>query len=589
MHDSDESADYESMPEDDLRSVSGFEDADSDEIQGNDVSHSKHTFPDHNASAELLSLPDHLDHICEEVSYLNSKLDTMESSINHQVSDGIKSTLPALVTTALQEQLHGLLSNTLRDCLSSIIQESLQTYIQAYLKRLETKLSKTLKSDMGKSMTNLVNSGMKKVRADLKSQANDIQAPATTQGEPQSDEPLVECQGEQPADLNIKNKESAPSAFDAKQNEGKELVVHKSEEKKPEEIISVEDDSHEDDKQPLSKRFKIMTPILDIPNPTPLNTFVPKHLLKPKEQQKELTPLRDSSKGKAVATIEEPVNELVKYQEEGGSNLKMPKLKSFITPKGPLSQEEYNNQIKEIKRLKDLKVEQEKSKQELRKLLNPGTLNAQAEKWIEHEAKKAKMMEEYKRHISFRADILPIIKISYVVNSTKGETMKITRGDNPLNLVVHPNFKLKTLGFSEWLEVHALAFKKSGTSNNLLLQSLRAKFQWVINQAKRLGIPPPHELATFGLTAKEKKRRGVVINEHESRIFFMNGNTDISFQRESEFYLTPTVELIRLQNQIKVDSEIAREMVSRMNYVIEARSDCSKAREIVEKNLDNLG
>nr|GEU53190.1 hypothetical protein [Tanacetum cinerariifolium] len=277
----------------------------------------------------------------------------------------------------------------------------------------------------------------------------------------------------------------------------------------------------------------------------------------------------------------------------------MPKLKSFITPKGPLSQEEYNNQIKEIKRLKDLKADQEKSEQELRKLLNPGTLNAQAEKWIEHEAKKAKMMEEYKRQISFRADILPIIKINYVVNSRKGATMKIIRGDNPLNLVVHPNFKLKTLGFSEWLKVHALAFKKSGTSNNLLLQSLRAKFQWVINQAKRLGIPPPYELATFGLTAKEKKRKrtefikevfvtknirvdgmdrnlippsgimpiqGVVINEHESRIFFMNGNTDISFQRESEFHLTPTVELIRLQNQIKVDSEIAKEMVSRMNY-----------------------
>nr|GEV01933.1 hypothetical protein [Tanacetum cinerariifolium] len=432
--------DYESMPEDHLRSISGFEDADSDDIQGNNMSHSDHTFPDHNASAKRLSLPDHLDHICEEVSSLHSKLDTMESSIIHQVSDGIKCTLPAFVTTALQEQLRGLLSDILRDCLPSIIHESMQTYIQASSEkftRLETKLS------MGKSVTTLVKSGMKEVRTDLKSQANDIQymqtqlndiqsllesaviinniaegeknkkakdpSPATTQGEPQSDEPLVERPREQPADLNIKNKESAPSASDAKQNEGKELVVHKSEE-----IISVEDDSNEDDKKPLSKRFKIMTLIPDIPNPTPRNTFVPEHLLKPKEQQKE------SSKGKAVTTIEEPGNELVKYQEEGGSNLKMPKLKSFITPEGPISQEEYNNQIKEIKRLKDLKAEQEKSKQDLTKLLNPATLKAQAEKWIEHEAKKAKMMEEYKRQISFRANILPITKISYVVNSKEG-------------------------------------------------------------------------------------------------------------------------------------------------------------------------
>nr|GEV17735.1 reverse transcriptase domain-containing protein [Tanacetum cinerariifolium] len=270
--------DYESMPEDDLKFVYGFEDPDSDNTQGNNVSHSNHTFPDHNASED------------------------------------------------------------------------------------------------------------------------------------------------QPADQNIDNKELTFPASDAKKNEGKELVVHKSEE-----IISVEDDSDEDDKQPLSKRFKIMTPILDIPNLTPLNTFVPEHLLKPKEQQK--------------------------------------------------------------------------------KLLNPATLKDQAEKWIEHEAKMAKMMEEYKRQISFRADTLPIIKIKYVVNFRKEATMKITRGDNPLNLVVHPNFRLKTLGFSEWLEVHALDSKKSGTSNNLLLQSLREKFQWVINQAKRLGLPPPTELATFGLTTKEKERK----------------------------------------------------------------------------------
>nr|GEX68580.1 hypothetical protein [Tanacetum cinerariifolium] len=441
MHDSDESADYESMPEDHLRSISGFKDVDSDDIQGNDASHSDHTFPYHNAFAKRLSLPDHLDHIYEEVSSLHSKLDTMESSIIHQVSDGIKSTLPALVTTALQEQLPGLLSDTLRDCLPSIIQEQFNIFYVAHsdrFARLETKLSKTLKSNMGKSVTTLVKSGMKEVRADLKSQANDIK-----------DEPLVERLREQPTDLNIKNKESAPPASDAKQNEGKELVVHKSEE-----IISVEDDLYGDDKQALSKRFKITTLIPDIPNPTPRNTFLFKTTSSrfSPTPPRELTPPRDSSKLKAVATIKEPRNELVKYQEGGGSNLKMPKLKSFITLEGPISQEEYNNQIKEIKRLKYLKAEQEKSEKELRKLLNPATLKAQAEKWIEHEAKKAKIIEEYKHQISFRADILPITKISYVVNSRKEATMKITRGNNSLNLFIHLNFRLKILGFSKWLE-----------------------------------------------------------------------------------------------------------------------------------------
>nr|GEV25956.1 hypothetical protein [Tanacetum cinerariifolium] len=231
MHDSDESADYESMPEDDLRSVSSFEDVDSDDTQGNEVSHSDHTFLDHNDFANRLSLPDHLDHICEEVSSLHSKLDT------------------------------------LRDCLPSIIQESLQTYIQASFKkfsekqtklnkrvvkhlnrqfnifhvaqsdrfaRLETELSKTLKSDMGKSVTTLVKSVV--IIDDIAEGEKNKKAkdpnPAATQGGPQSAEPLVESQREKPADLNIVNKESASPAFDAKINGGKKLVVHKSEDKK---------------------------------------------------------------------------------------------------------------------------------------------------------------------------------------------------------------------------------------------------------------------------------------------------------------------------------------------------------------------
>ncbi|GKG28756.1 hypothetical protein Tco_0416121, partial [Tanacetum coccineum] len=83
--------------------------------------------------------------------------------------------------------------------------------------------------------------------------------------------------------------------------------------------------------------------------------------------------------------------------------------------------------------------------------------------------------------------------------------------------------------------------------------------------------------------------QGLVINEPESGIFLMNRNTDIGFQRESEFHLTRATELIRLQKQIKVDSVIAKEMFLRMNFVIKARSDCIQARETVENNLDNLG
>ncbi|GJY06951.1 hypothetical protein Tco_0374005 [Tanacetum coccineum] len=95
---------------------------------------------------------------------------------------------------------------------------------------------------------------------------------------------------------------------------------------------------------------------------------------------REPTPPRDSSKGKAVAIIKKPRNELVQYQEEGGSNPKVSKLKPFTNPEGPLSQEEFDRKIKELKRISDLKDEKEKSKQELRKLLNLATLKAHAQK-----------------------------------------------------------------------------------------------------------------------------------------------------------------------------------------------------------------
>ncbi|GKD92671.1 hypothetical protein Tco_1372508 [Tanacetum coccineum] len=327
--------------------------------------------------------------------------------------------------------------------------------------------------------------------------------------------------------LMLRGRREQPSA-QVGLNDEKALVVHNPKEKK-EGIVLMEDDLDDNDldNQPLSKRFKIMTPIYNL---ILVNTFVPKDLLKPEQQQKSLhdftnqlfgttslkfsptpprepTPPRDPAKGKEVAILKEQVNELVIYQEEGGSIPKMPKLKSFITPEGTLSQEELNNQIKELKRISDLKAQKDKSEQEPRKMFNQATLKAHAKKWTEHEAKKAKILEEYNHQISFRADPLPITKINYTVNTNKEATMKIIKGDNPLNLIFHPNFRLKSLGFSEWLEVHALASKKTRKSNDMLLQSLRVKFQWVIDQAKKLRLPPPPALATFKMTAEEKKRK----------------------------------------------------------------------------------
>ncbi|GKE60568.1 hypothetical protein Tco_1510935, partial [Tanacetum coccineum] len=182
---------------------------------------------------------------------------------------------------------------------------------------------------------------------------------------------------------------------------------------------------------------------------------------------------------------------------------------------------------------------------DLKEFNSPATVKAQELKWKEHEEKKAKMLNDY-NDIFFRADPLPITKISYTIDTHKIPTMRITRDHDSLNLT--------------------------------------AKFQWVLNQAKKVGQPPPPELATFGMTTEQRKRKrskmirhtfvkddvevdgtqrnvappagvsgkiGHVIREPEAGFFYLNGNYDL--------------------------------------YEIESRNNVTKAREIVENNLDGLG
>nr|GEX83999.1 hypothetical protein [Tanacetum cinerariifolium] len=203
-----------------------------------------------------------------------------------------------LVTTALIEQLPGRFSATLKECLPSIIKESLQTHIPASERfvNLQNELSKVLKSEMGRSVTSKVH---------------------------------LDIQEEQQPDPHTTN-----DHHDSSVNEDITLVLHK----KANMGITEDDSDYDDlDKQPMSKRFKFMTLIPNIPTPTPLSSFFAEPLRKPVQQLKmvqefidqlfgttssrfSLTPLkeptlpRDTSKGKEVTT-EEPKNELVAYME----------------------------------------------------------------------------------------------------------------------------------------------------------------------------------------------------------------------------------------------------------------------------------
>nr|GEZ60775.1 hypothetical protein [Tanacetum cinerariifolium] len=94
-----------------------------------------------------------------------------------------------------------------------------------------------------------------------------------------------------------------------------------------------------------------------------------------------------------------------------------------------------------------------------------------------------------------------------------------------------------------------------------------------VDGMQRNQIPPPRVVPIEVL----------VINEPASEIFFMNMNTDVVFQREEEFHLATTVQLIRVQKSIQRGTSEVDEMFRKLKLTIEARDDAAQAREIVKR------
>nr|GEW45967.1 hypothetical protein [Tanacetum cinerariifolium] len=59
------------------------------------------------------------------------------------------------------------------------------------------------------------------------------------------------------------------------------------------------------------------------------------------------------------------------------------------------------------------------------------------------------------------------------------------------------------------------------------------------------------------------------------------------FQRENEFHLDSTTQLIKQLKHIKKDTPKGREMVKKLQFAIEARDDVNEARRIIRENLDD--
>nr|GEU91765.1 leucine-rich repeat protein [Tanacetum cinerariifolium] len=99
--------------------------------------------------------------------------------------------------------------------------------------------------------------------------------------------------------------------------------------------------------------------------------------------------------------------------------------------------------------------------------------------------------------------------------------------------------------------------------------------------ARKLGLtpPPPPRLSGFDLPEPEKKRKGrrhqrTYHQEPEPGIFFYKCNFDLVFQREEEFHLATTAQLIRLQN-----------ISSGIKGLVERKASTSNLRRIQVKNI----
>nr|GEV41045.1 hypothetical protein [Tanacetum cinerariifolium] len=114
----------------------------------------------------------------------------------------------------------------------------------------------------------------------------------------------------------------------------------------------------------------------------------------------------DKSKGKDIAIEEEPLKQLIPQSKQSGSDPKIINLDQFNISGKKMTLEDAQAQLAEIKRLADLKVEQEKTKKKLKKLSST-KIQAQAQKLAEYDAKRKRMLEEYNHYVTFRADSCP--------------------------------------------------------------------------------------------------------------------------------------------------------------------------------------
>ncbi|GJZ16865.1 hypothetical protein Tco_0552988 [Tanacetum coccineum] len=172
-------SDLESMPMDEIGSVSAFETFKSKE----DDTDSQHIELSEERDANKLleeqpSLSNSFGNLCKEVSNLTTKVQNLKSSLIKQMTDKLEEIVPSLVAETLKENLPKIISESLKIAILQIIAESVKEIIKlinkqfntfnklkaACFTKLYTGLKKDLKKKLEVSVRKEVHKGMETVK-----------------------------------------------------------------------------------------------------------------------------------------------------------------------------------------------------------------------------------------------------------------------------------------------------------------------------------------------------------------------------------------------------------------------------------------
>ncbi|GJY55969.1 reverse transcriptase domain-containing protein [Tanacetum coccineum] len=138
-------SDLESMPDDEIESVSGFEDA-------KELSMADETVADNvidklvdmentqdanlNVSVDKPTELDPLSHLQDDITSLSAKVNNLESSLSQHVADKINDSVPRMVADVFEERIPKLLSDTLKNILPYLITDSIKKVMPKFNKRV---------------------------------------------------------------------------------------------------------------------------------------------------------------------------------------------------------------------------------------------------------------------------------------------------------------------------------------------------------------------------------------------------------------------------------------------------------------------